>query len=222
MKVLIIGGGGHARVVADALISRSKIGDKYEIIGFLDDNESLQNKEQLGIRILGKISEIEKFEHQAIAIGIGDNLTRKNIYVELKKRNENILTVIHPHTTIASDVVIGDGSVAFAGVVVNAGTRIGSNVILNTASTVDHDSIIAPHAHICPGVHLGGGVKVGEGAFVGIGSAVIHYKTVGNWAIVGGGSTVINDVPPSITVVGSPALPLKKQLTENKADDRDL
>jgi acetyltransferase EpsM len=222
MKVLIIGGGGHARVVADALMSRNKIGDKYEIVGFLDDKESIQNHEQLGIRILGRISEIEKFEHQAVALGIGDNLTRQNMYMELKKRGKNILTVVHSHAMIAPDVVIGDGSVAFAGVVVNAGAHIGSNVILNTSSSVDHDSVITSHAHICPGVHLGGGVKVGEGAFVGIGSVVIHNRTIGNWAIVGGGSTVIRDVPPFITVVGAPAVPLKEQFAEHKADDRDL
>jgi sugar O-acyltransferase (sialic acid O-acetyltransferase NeuD family) len=210
MKVLIIGAGGHARVVADALLSRARIGEKYEVIGFLDDDENLQDREQLGIRILGRISEIEKFEHEAVIVGIGDNLTRQRLYLELKKRGENIITVIHPSTTLAPNVVVGDGTVILAGVVVNSGARIGSNVILNTACTVGHDLVIYSHAHICPGVNLGGGVTVGEGAFVGIGSAVVQYKTIDNWAVVGAGAAVIRDVPAFERVAGVPAVPLHK------------
>jgi len=207
-KVLIIGAGGHARVVADAILSRYHVGEKYEIVGFLDDDERLQDQVRRGMLILGRISDIDKFEHDAIVIGIGDNLVRQNIYLELKKRGEKIITVVHPRATIALDVEIGEGSVFFAGVVVNSGTRIGSNVIVNTAATVDHDSVIGSHTHICPGVHLGGGVTVGEGAFIGIGSSVIHNKTIGNWAIIGGGAAVIRDVAAFSKVVGVPARPI--------------
>lgn len=222
MKVIIIGAGGHARVVADALVSRIQLGEKHEVVGFLDDNEDLRNRAPLGIRILGRISEIGNFEHDAVVVGIGDNLTRKKIYQELKSKGENIMTVIHPRAIVATDAIIGDGSVCFAGTVMNSGADIGSNVIINTGATVDHDSVIGAHSHICPGVHLGGGVKVGEGAFIGIGSSIIHNRTIGNWAIVGSGAVVIRDVSPFQTVVGVPAQPLPEQLTKNTPDDRDL
>lgn len=152
----IVGAGGHSRVIADALLSRNQLGENYEIVGFLDDDENLQDRQQLGVRILGRITEVEKCEHDAVVVGIGDNLTRKKLYMELKERGEYLLTVIHPRATIAADVVIGDGSVVFAGVVLNTGARIGSNVILNTGATVDHNSEIGSHVHICPGVNLGG------------------------------------------------------------------
>lgn len=222
MKVLIIGAGGYARVIADALISRNQIGDNYEVIGFLNDNESVQDREQLGVRILGKIFEVEKFEHDGVVIGIEDNLTRQNLYTEFKERGENLITVIHPRATLAANVVIGGGTVVLAGVVINGGARIGSNVILNIACTVGHDLIVCSHAQIGIGVNLGGGVTVGEGAFVGVGSSVIPNKTIGNWAVVGAGAAVIHDVPPSVTVVGVPAMPLHKEAAINKSEDRYL
>jgi sugar O-acyltransferase (sialic acid O-acetyltransferase NeuD family) len=209
--------------VADALMCRNQLGEKNEVVGFLDDDQDLKDQEQLGARILGGINEIENFKHEGVVVGIGDNLTRQNIYMELKKRGENLITVIHPRTCIAANVVIGDGSVFFAGVIVNSGAHIGSNVIINTGATVDHDSVIGSHSHVCPGVHLGGGVKIGDGAFVGIGSSVIHNRTIGNWAILGAGAAVIRDVPAFKTVVGVPAMPLPEQpMKLSKPDDRDL
>jgi len=217
MKVIIIGAGGHARVIADALVSRNEFGDNNEVVGFLDDDENLHDREQLGVRIIGRISELKKFEHDAVVIGIGDNIVRWKLFLDLKKCGEKIITVIHPRAIIAPNVVVGDGTVIFAGVVINSGAHIGSNVILNTACTVGHDLIVSSHAQIGPGVNLGGGVTVGEGAFVGIGSAVIQYKTIGNWAVVGAGAAVIHDVAPYETVVGVPAIPLRKKDQKEKS-----
>jgi len=210
MKVLIIGAGGHAKVIADALMCRNQLSDGYEVVGFLDDNVDLQDREQLGVRILGRVSEVKNFEHDAVVIGIGDNVTRKKLYVKLKEQGENLITIVHPNATLAADVVVGDGTVVFAGVVVNSGARIGSNVILNTACTIGHDVVLCSHTQISPGVNLGGGVIAEEGAFVGIGSAIIQNITIGKWSVVGAGAAVIRDVPAFEMVLGVPAMPYHK------------
>jgi sugar O-acyltransferase (sialic acid O-acetyltransferase NeuD family) len=210
MKVLMIGAGGHARVLVDALKCRNRMGDKYEIVGFLDDDVTLHDREQLGIRILGSIADIKNIPHDGVVMGIGENATRQKLYLELKERGENILTVLHPRAILSENIVIGEGTVVIAGVVINNGARIGSNVIINTSATVGHDSVIGAHSHICPGVNLGGGVKVGEGAFVGMGSVVIPNKTIGDWVVVGAGAAVIHDVHSSEKIVGVPAVHLEK------------
>ena len=92
-----------------------------------------------------------------------------------------------------------------AGVVVNPGARIGSNVVLNTACSVDHDCVVADHAQLCPGVHLGGNVTVGELAMVGTGVSVIPGVRIGSGCTIGAGAVVTRDIPDNSLAVGVPA-----------------
>jgi acetyltransferase-like isoleucine patch superfamily enzyme len=88
---------------------------------------------------------------------------------------------------------------------VGVGAWIGSNAIVNTAASIDHDGRVGAHASIAPGVHLAGRVSLGEGAFVGIGAAVREGVTIGEWAFVAGGAMVVRDVPADTRVAGVPA-----------------
>ena len=93
-----------------------------------------------------------------------------------------------------------------AGAVINPGTEIGTNVILNTGCTVDHHNQIGDHVHIAPGVNTGGDVTIGEGTLLGIGSTVMPGRVVESWCTVGAGACVTKTVPQGATVVGVPAV----------------
>ncbi|MCG3209568.1 MAG: putative acetyltransferase EpsM [Anaerolineae bacterium] len=206
MKILILGAGGHAQVVADILLARQQAGDPaLELAGFLDDDPALHGRTILGRPVLGPISACAALPHEAIIIGIGHNPTRTRLAEQLQAAGEQLITAIHPTAVIGADVAIGPGCVICAGVIVNTGTKIGANVILNTGCTVDHHNIIGPHAHIAPGVHLGGDVNIGPGTLVGIGATILPQQTVGAECTVGAGSVVINSVPDGVTVAGVPA-----------------
>ena len=144
-------------------------------------------------------------------IAIGDNSARRRVYETVKALGIPLLNVIHPSAVIAADVQLGDGIVAFANVVVNIGARVGDNVILNTACTVDHDCVIGGHAHLAPGVHLAGGVSIGEGTLMGIASSAIPLVEIGKWVTVGAGSVVVSNIPDNVTIAGIPARILEQE-----------
>ena len=205
MRILIVGAGGHAQVVADCLLQMAAAGHSGRPIGYVDDNLALQGQSYLQLPVLGRLDQIESIPHDALIVGIGHNPTRQRLYESFITNGERIVAAIHPRAIIAPDVVVGTGTLICAGAVVNTGTIIGHNVIINTGATVDHGNQIADHAHIAPGVHLGGDVQIGKGTLVGIGAIVMPQRTVGHSAVVGAGSLVYTSVADHMTVIGIPA-----------------
>ncbi len=198
-KLIIIGAGGHGKVVANIAMLNG-----YKEIYFLDDDTS---KKYIGkYQIIGTIKDISKYKNEYdFFIAIGDNKIRKKLTMLLLDNNIKPVSLIHPSAVIDSTVQIGSGVVVMASAVINADTTIGNNVIVNTASSIDHDCIINDYVHISPGVHVAGNVHVGEKSWLCIGSTIINNITVCEDIIVGAGATVINDLNKNGIYVGIPA-----------------
>jgi len=214
VRVLILGAGGHAQVVADILLRAHQAGASAYPIGFLDDNSTLVGTTIMGLPVLGTIAQLDEFDHDAVIVAIGDNRTRARIFESVQAKSEKIVNAIHPAAVLAPDVRLGHGVMICAGVVVNTGTVVGDNVILNTGCTVDHHNHIGDHVHIAPGVHLGGNITIEEGALIGIGAVVIPNRTIGAWSVIGAGSVVTKDIPAYATAVGVPARVVKRNEPE--------
>jgi len=195
VNVLVIGAGGHAKVVIDAI---ECAGDT--VAGVVD--ECGRTGELCGYSIIspGQIPPADGF-----VIAIGGNRLRRERFDHYVDAGLVPVAVVHPAAVIGQGVTIGAGSVVFAGVVVNRDAAVGDNAILNTGCTVDHDCIVGAHVHIAPGVNVCGGVRIGEGTLVGVGSAVVPGASIGAWSTIGAGAAVIDDIPDGVTVVGVPA-----------------
>ena len=144
---------------------------------------------------MGSIDNRDSFDHDAVIVGIGDNLARRRLFNLLARSRERFVTARHPSAVLSANAIVRHGSVVNAGVIVNAGTCVGSNVILNTGCSVDHHNVIGDHAHIAPGARLGGNVTIGQGTLVGIGAIVLPGLRIGAWSIVGAGAVVTRDMP---------------------------
>jgi sugar O-acyltransferase (sialic acid O-acetyltransferase NeuD family) len=203
MKPLwIVGAGGHAKVV----IETARTMGAFEPVGILDDDPCRLGSDVLGVPVRGAAGpeSVAALGVGYAVVAIGDNRARAEVARRLDGRVE-WATLVHPASTIALPVRLGEGTVVFAGAIVQPDAEIGRHVIVNTGASVDHDSIVGDFAHLAPGVRLAGNVRVGEGAFLGIASCVVPARSVGAWATVGAGGVVTVDVPEAVVAVGVPA-----------------
>lgn len=197
-KVIIIGAGGHAKVVADAV---RKSGDI--VLGFLDDDKARSGKEFYGAHILGTISIYPEFVSDAeFIIAIGNNNARKSI-------SEGMMckwyTAIHPSSSIGEGAILDDGTFVAAGAVINADARIGKHTIVNTCAVVEHDCSIGSFVHISPRATVCGACNVGDLSWICAGSTVINGLRICKETVVGAGATVIRNIEDGGTYVGVPA-----------------
>ncbi|MCW5589285.1 MAG: acetyltransferase [Legionellales bacterium] len=201
-ELLIIGAGGHGKVVADT----ANATQKWDRIAFLDDRYPAI-KQLLQFPILDKFEQLEKViqKYSSIIVAIGDNQRRLSLTNTLRNKGLSIATLIHPSAIIGSEVVIEEGSVIFANSVINASTHIGLACIINSAATVEHDCKLGAGVHISPKACLAGTVTVGDLSWVGMGANIIQNVTIGQSVIIGAGSVVINNIDDYSKVVGNPA-----------------
>ncbi|MTI84028.1 MAG: acetyltransferase [Firmicutes bacterium] len=205
LPVIILGGGGHARVLIDTLLLLGK-----RILGFTEiaKDSCLVIR---GIPMLGDDEAVLRYRPEAVRLvnGLGcikPSNKRKFIYEHFKDLGYNFTSVIHPSSVISTDVRMGEGVQIMAGAIIQPGTRLGINSIVNTRASVDHDCYIENHAHLAPGVTLSGMVQVGRETHIGTGATVIQGVKIGSKCLIGAGSLVLKDIPVGVTAYGLPAI----------------
>ncbi len=199
--LIIYGASGHAKVVIDT--ARSMGG--FDIIACIDDDPAKAGTVHMGVPVLGSIDQVSRWHKAQLFLAIGDNAVRLRIAAGLGQHQVTYATLIHPRAVVAGDVVIGAGSLIAAGAVVQPGSRLGEQVIINTLAGVDHDGDIGDGAHVAPGAHLAGRVKVGRGSMIGVGASVRDGINIGSGSLIGAGAVVVSDIPDGVTAYGNPA-----------------
>lgn len=189
-EVIIIGAGGHGKVIADIVF---KSGDNFK--GFLDDDLSKEY-------VIGKIIDCKKYQDCYFVIGIGNNKVRETIAQEYNFLK--FYSAIHPTAVIANDVNIGNGSVIMPNAVINANSKIGNHCIINTASVVEHDCVIDDFAHISPNATLCGTVRIGRETHIGAGAVIKNNITICENVTVGIAAAIVKDIDKPGIYIGVP------------------
>ncbi len=207
-RLLVVGGGGHGKVVADVARACG-----CELVGYADADAAKLHTvvEPGGTRVvvlqeavLAAVRDAEPLPHgaTALALAVGNNRIRQQLAQRFGQLP--LPALVHPSSVISPSAFTGQGTVVFPVAVINADARIGAAVIVNTAAVVEHDCVIEDGVHISPGAVLAGGVHVGERSWIGAGATVIQRVRIGADVIVGAGAVIIRDVPDRVTVVGNP------------------
>ena len=207
LDIVLIGGGGHAKVVSEAIFLEGT----YSVRGFLDRNKSsgdiLCAFGEHQVECLGSDEDESLLElATSVVICIGDNLTRRKIHQKLSKSHPHISypTILHPTAVVSAGTQIGRGTVVLAGVVINMCAEVGDFCVINTSSSIDHDSLIRDYSFIGPGATLCGNVKIGEESFVGAGSVVLQGMEVGEKTLIGAATLIIRSVGAFQVIFGVP------------------
>ena len=203
-KIIIVGAGGHARVVASILNYHYE----FEVIGIADRNEDNVGEVISGYKIIttwDKLPEMRNQRIDYIALAIGDNHEREKMFHDMKSAGFSVVTLIHPEAFLEKDCVLGQGTLVCAGAIIATNVDVGENSIINTGTIIDHEGSLGNHVHIAPGVVISGRVEIGDYSFVGTGVRIIDKIKVGRNVLIGAGSVVIEDIPDNVTAVGVPA-----------------
>jgi sugar O-acyltransferase (sialic acid O-acetyltransferase NeuD family) len=200
-KLLILGAGGHGKVVAEI----AKLMGLWDKIAFLDDNDEI--KEVCGMQVIGRISDLGQFRHEYdnVFVAIGNNRLRIELINKALNEGFNVPILVHPFTSISKESSIGIGTVIMAGVVINPHVAIGKGCIINTSSSIDHDCIIEDGVHISPGAHIGGTVRIGSKTWICIGASIANNITIGSDSIIAAGAAVVKDIESNVLAGGVPA-----------------
>ena len=194
--IIIIGAGGHAKVIADILLKSGE-----ELLGFLDD--AAQGTVYGAYTVLGKVAECERYADKArFIIAIGNNAVRRRIAQQYALE---WASAIHPSAQIALGVTIGEGTVVLANAVINSDTVIGRHGIINSAAVVEHDNVLGDFVHIAPHATLCGVVTVGDNTHVDAGATIARVVKVCADCSIGVGSAVDRDITQPGRYSGVPA-----------------
>lgn len=198
-EILIIGAGGHSKVVLEALQVSNPEAD-FMVVDY--------DKAKTGQLIFGKVPVVllDKWPqfHKLYHVAIGDNTIRKKYSLEAQKQRKAPITIVHPDASISTTSKISGGCFVAANAVIAAESELGEGCIINHGAVIDHDCKVAHYSHIAPNVTVGGSVIIGERCLIGAGSIILPRVKIGNQVVIGAGAVITCDVPDNQIMVGVP------------------
>lgn len=194
LPVVLIGGGGHASVLADILLSQGR-----EIVAIICPDDISHRKVFSGITQLHHDSEIYQFDPASVKLvnGVGvlpNSQVKKKLNEYFLKFGYQFETVIANSATISYYAEVGIGAQILSGVIIQAGVNIGAHTIVNTGSIIEHDTMIGLYNHIAPSAVICGQVKTGNNVFIGANSTIIQNIKIDNDVVIAAGTVITKDL----------------------------
>jgi sugar O-acyltransferase (sialic acid O-acetyltransferase NeuD family) len=213
--LLIVGTGGSSREVAEAVEDINRVSETWNLLGFLDDNSSLEGLLVHGYPVIGATRSIQRFPKAYVFIGVANDrnrFIRKQIAERLKIEKQRFPTLIHPTACVSKRAELGCGTVILQFSFISGNVLVGDHVIISQSAVISHDVTIGSYVSMSTCLSVAGGVKIGDGVYIGSGARIYPRIEIGDGALIGIGAVVFNGVPPEVTVFSNPGrvLPSKQ------------
>lgn len=190
---LLLGGGGHARVLIEILSHQDGA------IEAIVAPELSHAPEFKGLKQLCYDDDVEGYHPNSIelvnAIGSlpNDGKLREQLFKRFKNAGYSFATVVSDTATLSKYVQLSEGAQVLPRATLNA-CQVGANTIINTGAIIEHDVVIGSNCHIAPGAIICGNVSIGDKVHIGAGAIVIQGITIADSAVVGAGSVVTKNL----------------------------
>lgn len=193
-EIVIIGAGGIGREVAYFIEEINEISPTWNIIGFIDENIEIHNKDLNGYKVLGGLNALTELNVKPYVVVAIANCTVKKKIVERLEGKFDFATIIYPTVKVSKYIEIGKGSIIYPGVILTVNTKIGNHVLLSGNCGIGHDTVIGDYSSVLWGSNFSGYDNVGESCFIGVGTKVIQGINISDGNRISAGMTVTEDV----------------------------
>lgn len=202
-KRILLGTGGHAKVLTDILISQNK---KIDIT--VSHEKCISWPPLLNTQHLSSDEDVLLISPNDCVLvnGIGftpNSTLRQDVFNYFSQRGYHFETLIADSAVVSPFVKLDEGVQIIHGAIIQPGCDIGANTIVNTGAKIDHDCKIGNHSHIAPSAILCGNVSCGEHVFIGAQSCIIPGVSVVSYCIIGAGTLLTHNVTKEACVTGS-------------------
>ena len=162
MRIVLLGGGGHASDVLGAFEAAYGSG-RHPVIGILDDAEIDGRRfAHRGVRQIGDISDLKRIDASHYIVAIGFSRPRQAVFARVRQFGRTPATIVHPKADIPEGVPVGQGTVILSGARVSPMANIGNHVYLSHGCLVGHDCEILDFATVLPGAAVSGDTVLGD------------------------------------------------------------
>lgn len=204
--LVIIGTGGVGRETALIVEEINKVNKKWNLLGFIDDNEDLIGKKINGYRVIGNRGYLNSRDKEIyVVIAIANSFIKEGLVNYLTNENIKYATLVHPSVRLNNNIEIGKGSIIYPGVIMTVNIKIGNHVIISPKCGIGHDTVIEDYVTLLWNVNVSGAERIRQGATLGSGCTIIQGLEIGKNSFVGAGAVVIRDVAENKTAVGVPS-----------------
>jgi sugar O-acyltransferase (sialic acid O-acetyltransferase NeuD family) len=206
MRVVLVGGGGHASDVLAAFeAAYAEEPGGHPVIGVVDDDPGQGRVQGRGVRALGTIDQLGTTGASHYVLAVGWPTTRRTLLLRVEAAGLAPATVIDPGASVHRTATIGSGTVVLWGSHVSAMASIGAHAVISHGALIGHDCSVGDFASVMPGAAVSGDTELGEACTIGTNATIREGVAVGAGATLAAGAVAVRDIPAGVTAKGIPA-----------------